>query len=169
MPVGHGGRAERPDQCWAAADPGRRALFGRDLWYVPVTHLRASDGEGFLFRQSTWVYLQPTGAGPLDLERLRPRDAAPYPCLSAFEITDAAVYCGREGDVQRLLAEVLHCAQAVLCDPPGVGKTSLVNAGLGPELLRHGHLVLTAREYATGDPVTQLRWSRSSGSWPASC
>lgn len=147
----------RGESIAAATNAGRRALFGRDLWYVPVTYLRTRDGEGFLFRQSTWVYLRPTGASPLDLQRLRPRDAAPYPFLSAFEITDAAVYCGREGDVQRLLSEVLHRAHAVLYGPPGVGKTSLVNAGLGPELLRHGHLVLTVREYAMGDPVTQLR------------
>ena len=88
---------------------------------------------------------------------MRPRDAAPYKFLSPYEVTDKAVFFGREGDRARLVGEVLSRPLVVLSGLPGVGKTSLVNAGLIPELLARDTLVLTVREYGTGDPTKVLR------------
>ncbi len=147
----------RGDSIAAAASAGRGILFRDGGWYVPAVYLRSRDGEGFLFRYHSWAYMpQPAGARP-DFAAMRPRDAAPYKFLSPYEITDKGVFFGRDGDTARLLEEVLGRPLVVLSGLPGVGKTSLVNAGLTPELMARDYLVLTIREYGGGDPIEMLR------------
>jgi hypothetical protein len=160
----------RGESIAAAAAAGRCMLYSRGTWYIPAIYLRNRDGEGFLFRfqdsvgvrgevmdcdaRRTCLYLRRTATRPLDWGALRPREAAPYKFLSPYEATDTVVFHGRDGETQRLAAEVFHQPFVVLHGSPGVGKTSLVNAGLIPALLENGYLVLTIREY--GDPVAML-------------
>ena len=139
----------------AAGRPGHPAQGRRMV--CPCRLPRSRDGEGFLFRYHSWAYMpRPAGARP-DFDAMRPRDAAPYKFLGPYEVTDKAVFFGRDGDRARLVGEVLSRPLVVLSGLPGVGKTSLVNAGLIPELLARDTLVLTVREYGTGDPTKVLR------------
>ena len=160
----------RGESIAAAAAAGRRLLFSKGTWHVPTVYLRNQDGEGFLFRfqdservrdgvmrcdaRRTCLYLRPAGVPPVDWAALRPPQVAPYKFLSPYEATDKVVFHGREEETQRLVGEVLHRPFLVLHGPPGVGKTSLVNAGLIPALLEHGYLVLTVREYGSTEAST---------------
>jgi len=58
--------------------------------------------------------------------------ACPYRGLDAFTADDAAVFVGREEEVTRLHDMVGKQALVVVTGPSGVGKSSLVNAGLIP-------------------------------------
>jgi hypothetical protein len=145
----------------AAATSVGRSVLPADGWYIPAVYLRNRDGEGFLYRSQPWAYSwayspQPAGAR-IDLAAIRPRDAAPFKFLSPYEITDKAVFFSRDGDTARLLGEVLSRPLVVLSGLPGVGKTSLVNAGLIPELRVRDYLVLTIGEYGASDPTEMLR------------
>jgi DNA-binding MarR family transcriptional regulator len=145
----------RGDPVALAAGSGRDALKPRGLWYIPAVYLRSRDGQGHLFRRGSWALGQFDGADGFDWEKMRPPDAAPFKFLSPYEVTDHVIFAGREGDTERLLSRLLQERITILYGPSGVGKTSLVNAGLTPELLQRRYFVLTVREY--GDPVAMLR------------
>lgn len=83
------------------------------------------------------------------LERARVGKAAPpaspFPGLKAFDEHQAALFFGRDGDIQRLSEPLLgrrtSGAMAVI-GPSGAGKSSLVRAGLIPLLRREGWTIV---------------------------
>ena len=58
----------------------------------------------------------------------------PYVGLRPFEEKDRSVFFGRERDLQRLINQVYTSRVVVVFAPSGVGKTSLLRAGLVPRL-----------------------------------
>ncbi len=62
----------------------------------------------------------------------------PYRGLGAFTADDAAMFVGREDDIGRLREMVQMQPLVVVTGPSGVGKSSLVNAGLIPPLREQG-------------------------------
>ncbi|MEZ4771348.1 MAG: CHAT domain-containing protein, partial [Caldilineales bacterium] len=159
----------RSESVAAATSAGRRILINRGTWHIPALYLRSRDGAGNLFRfrdAARWqselvggegavrVYFVPAGSSGPDWNVLHPPEAAPYKFLSPYEVADKAVFFGRSGETQELLGEVLQRPLALLQGPPGIGKTSLVNAGLVPELLGNGYLVLSVDRQ--DDPVAAL-------------
>ena len=61
-------------------------------------------------------------------------DIAPYIGLRPFGEDDARFFFGRDGEVQRLLEHLKHSTFLAVLGPSGSGKSSLVRAGLLPEL-----------------------------------
>jgi uncharacterized protein YjbI with pentapeptide repeats len=76
-----------------------------------------------------------------------------YPGLGFFEDTenDRRRFYGRPKEIQALLDLVLSCPLTLLFSRSGLGKTSLINAGLCPELRDRRLLPVTVRP--TYDPV----------------
>ncbi|MCB0201832.1 MAG: CHAT domain-containing protein, partial [Anaerolineae bacterium] len=159
----------RSESVAAATSAGRRILVSRGTWHIPALYLRSRDGEGNLFRfrdPQRWqselvggdsavrIYFRPAGSPGPDWDVLHPPEAAPYKFLSPYETADKAVFFGRSGETRELLGEVLQQPVVVLQGPPGIGKTSLVNAGLIPDLLDSGYLVLAVGQH--NDPVAAL-------------
>ena len=60
-----------------------------------------------------------------------------YPGLSPFTDQDSDIFFGREKDLRNLMLEIDGNIFTILFSEPGVGKTSLVNAGLIPILKRN--------------------------------
>jgi len=91
----------------------------------------------------------------------------PYKFLYPFEIEDAGIFFGREVASEELYQIVLKDRLTVLHAKSGAGKTSLLNAGLSPRLIREGRLPVYARAY--GDLVLAVKRalvSPSMGPWP---
>jgi Novel STAND NTPase 1 len=59
---------------------------------------------------------------------------SPYKELDYYEETDAKHFAGREQDVHQLFSRVVTCRAFVLYGRSGLGKTSVLLAGLFPEL-----------------------------------
>ncbi|MGW6933533.1 nSTAND1 domain-containing NTPase [Lentzea sp. NPDC054927] len=136
---------------WCFAELSLARSMGR-----PVFPLRLEPGaELSLLQDVQWIDLE-DGTGALDrlldgLRRagLRPDDAfawdparPPFPGLEPFERQDAAVFFGREREVDRLV-ELLSNAPlrrpgrfVMIAGPSGSGKSSLLRAGLLPRLER---------------------------------
>lgn len=62
----------------------------------------------------------------------------PYKFLDYFETEDADIFFGRKDDTNRCLQKVFSHRLTVLCGKSGVGKTSLIKAGISPLLNRDG-------------------------------
>jgi HEAT repeat protein len=100
---------------------------------------------------------------------LRPSAAPPdqpYKFLYAFEIEDAPIFFGRDAASKALHETVLQDRMTVLHAKSGAGKTSLLKAGLSPQLIREGRLPVYARAYE--DPVQAVKRAiapPSAGPW----
>ena len=63
-----------------------------------------------------------------------PLERNPYPGLTPFSESDAALFFGREDEVETLLEKLCQHHLLALIGPSGVGKSSLLRAGLLPSL-----------------------------------
>jgi WD40 repeat protein/serine/threonine protein kinase len=61
-------------------------------------------------------------------------DSSPYPGLAPYTASDHASFVGRERDVEELLNRLRTHAMVTVVGPSGIGKTSLLAAGVVPAL-----------------------------------
>ena len=93
--------------------------------------MRAKDGT-----QRGWICLP-------DDTRTAAAVTSPYKGLRAFEKEDENLFFGRENAVRQLMGAVAACALVPVVGKSGVGKSSLVQAGLLPGLEKAGWAVET--------------------------
>jgi HEAT repeat protein len=96
------------------------------------------------------------------------RPSSPYKLLSPFRIEDAAIFYGRTNAVEELCKKVFQSRLLVMHAKSGAGKTSLLNAGLFPCIIRQGCLPLYIHTYDK-DPVWVIKQalvSATLGAWP---
>ncbi|HEX9975127.1 MAG TPA: hypothetical protein VGD14_23940, partial [bacterium] len=70
---------------------------------------------------------------------------APYKYLDYYTFEDADLFFGREEETQRMVGEILSTRLLVLFSPSGSGKTSLINAGVRPQLENLGYQTIYTR------------------------
>jgi hypothetical protein len=99
---------------------------------------------------------------------------SPYPGLAPFGEAEAAVFFGREREVERLTANLLTSRLPLVYGPPGVGKTSVLRAGVMQRLRRqarenlddYGAPLLAPiihDSWRDGDPMQRLADSIAAG------
>jgi hypothetical protein len=76
-----------------------------------------------------------------------------YPGLKPFERSQSAVFHGRRDDIQRLSNLVLRERLVVLFAKSGIGKTSLLQAGVAPEIERQDYAMVFLRADKTDAPI----------------
>ncbi len=83
---------------------------------------------------------------------------SPYKGLAAFADSagDAAFFFGREGERETIVANLLADRVTVLYGPSGVGKSSLLRAGVAQQLRHLEDAVVVAHDSWTDDPVAGL-------------
>ncbi len=83
--------------------------------------------------------------------------AEPYRGPRSYRVQDRALFHGRGGDLDALLALVLGQRLAALHAPSGAGKTSLLKASLVPALEARRQVVALCRPGAGEEPLAALR------------
>lgn len=100
---------------------------------------------------------------------------SPYRGLRPFTAADEAVFVGREEDTDHLLSMIENDTLALVVGPSGIGKSSLVNAGLMPRWRAGGGIGLTVRpgpgmskplERTLADLEVVLRSMTDLDAWP---
>jgi hypothetical protein len=91
----------------------------------------------------------------------------PYKFLYPFDITDVDIFFGRDAAIADLSEIVLSSRLTILHAPSGAGKSSLLNAGLAPHLIRQDRLPVFVHTYQ--DPILTIKQviaPPSLGPWP---
>lgn len=81
--------------------------------------------------------------------------ARPYKFLDYFTEQDAQIFFGREPEVETVCSQILAHRTFILHGRSGVGKSSIVRAGLLPRLKSEGHVVSVIRCFT--EPLHQIR------------
>jgi AraC-like DNA-binding protein len=86
--------------------------------------------------------------------RTKNRIYNPFLRLAAYDAAQAALFSGRDREIEQLTEKILTHRVVVLIGESGVGKTSLVEAGIVPRLTQYGFK--TARFSFQDDPIADL-------------
>ena len=84
-----------------------------------------------------------------------PAMARPYKFLDYYTERDARLFFGRETEVDSVCSQIVARRSFILHGRSGVGKSSLLRAGLMPRLKALGHQVFVIRSFT--DPLHQMR------------
>ena len=78
----------------------------------------------------------------------------PYKFLDYYTEQDAGLFFGREPEVETICSQILAHRSFILHGRSGVGKSSIVRAGLMPRLKSEGHLAFVVRSFT--EPVHHM-------------
>ncbi|HSO76491.1 MAG TPA: winged helix-turn-helix domain-containing protein [Blastocatellia bacterium] len=78
----------------------------------------------------------------------------PYKFLDYYTEQDAGLFFGREPEVDTICSQILAHRSFILHGRSGVGKSSIVRAGLMPRLKSEGHLAFVVRSFT--EPVHHM-------------
>ncbi len=84
----------------------------------------------------------------------RAPSSRPYKFLDYYTEQDVSLFFGRETEVEAICSQIVAHRSFVLHGRSGVGKSSILRAGLMPKLKAQGHLVFVIRSFT--DPVNQM-------------
>lgn len=80
---------------------------------------------------------------------------SPYKFLNHFEEQDVDIFFGRDNDVVRACQKILSSKLTILYGKSGIGKTSLICAGIIPRLIQNGYLPIYSRCF--GVPLVSIK------------
>ena len=81
-------------------------------------------------------------------------NARPYKFLDYYTERDAQLFFGREAEIETVASQIVAHRSFILHGRSGVGKSSLLRAGLMPRLKAAGHHVFVIRSFT--DPLHQM-------------
>jgi hypothetical protein len=84
-------------------------------------------------------------------------DASPYPGLTPFSTEQHSYFFGREMESRILLSNMFASRLTVVHGPSGVGKSSLINAGLMPAVNAQDDVLAVVFRKWAGKPTGQLQ------------
>ena len=121
-------KSRKSEKLILTREPGRFDTFFRDLYDRRVRRSRDYAVRELKARDS--LALDPEG---------------PYKLVEPMELRDSSIFHGREEQMERIEASLEKSRVALLFGEPGIGKTSLVQAGLAQRLTDEGAMAVVFR------------------------
>ncbi len=140
------------------APPG---AYTRAWWEHRNAEILNAEVESFLAalteQLAARAYPTPTPRPVAPIDEPLPLPEEPYKALVAYEARDRALFFGRDREIEELTALIHAQRLALLYGASGVGKTSLLQAGVIPRLTGAdpGYTVINVR--ALTDPAVAIR------------
>jgi hypothetical protein len=132
-------------------------------WWEKLNNVRVAQAEPTaLLRQlehllrERWTEPSKPAPGVTELaeKHIAPIPRRPYKFLNAYGKEDAAIFFGRDQEKSKLLSKLVSYRLVLFYGKSGVGKTSLIQAGLMPTLAASGYHPVYARILT--DPQTAI-------------
>ena len=101
------------------------------------------------------VYVLNDPTDPARWSRFVETDTPPYKGLAAYGARDREIFKGRDAKIDEVLRRVREQNLLVIHGEAGMGKTSLLAAGVIPELMGQGAIVVSVQDYL--DPARAIR------------
>ena len=116
-------------------------------------YIRTVPKHGYVFIGNA---AEAAGAGPATASvSVSPVSTSrPYKFLDYYTEQDAQLFFGREAEIEAICSQIIAHRSCILYGRSGVGKSSILRAGLMPRLKSEGHLVYTIRSFS--DPLHQM-------------
>ncbi|MDQ3806694.1 MAG: SIR2 family protein, partial [Thermoproteota archaeon] len=124
-----------------------KRLLDRDLKIIVP-----EDVKDYTYRLALQAIKEQTHSGRQS--RLPHVPNKPYKYLDYYSSSDSEIFCGRGRDIEHIVGLVLAHRSLVLFGASGVGKTSILEAGVGPTLEKKG--LKTIRMRVLPDPARAL-------------
>jgi Novel STAND NTPase 1 len=140
----------------SSTGPGKQISLSADVRVQNATGSEVVGVKvGTLVGTLIYVFGAP-GAAPAGPPPRRGRDAEPYRSLEPYTIDDRDLFYGREALIGQLCTVIRSHAVTALIGKAAVGKTSLIHAGLVPQLAGDGNIAaLSLRDYSA--PAAGIR------------
>jgi DNA-binding winged helix-turn-helix (wHTH) protein len=116
-------------------------------------YIKTIPKHGFMFIGSvtTGEKTRSTESGSGELTEI---EARPYKFLDYFTEQDEALFFGRESEIELINSKILAHRSFIIHGRSGVGKSSIVRAGLTPRLRRDGNKIFFLRSFK--DPLDEM-------------
>lgn len=101
---------------------------------------------GDIYQVQVYVLSEASRAGPV--AGVAGLANGPYKFLSPYTPGDRAIFKGRQTETEQVVRRLGEGRLLVVYGPPGVGKTSLLAAGVIPELIQAGALAVHIHDYS---------------------
>jgi hypothetical protein len=111
-------------------------VYGGDVYQVQVYALTDAG------RSASW-------------HRFLNENTLPYRSLSPYAARDRVLFKGRDAEIEQVVRRIGEHSLLVIYGQVGVGKTSLLAAGVIPDLMQHGALVVHIQDYT--EPTVNIR------------
>ena len=121
------------------------------FWEAKRLEIIPADAAEFLSALREAVAAKPVEVAEEEI----PRPERPYKFLDWFEATDRAIFYGREWEAPALQRQIMAHKLTVLYGASGVGKTSLIQAGVIPRLHEDGYVTFYVRSLE--DPAQAIK------------
>ena len=118
--------------------------YQRRFWARKNLEIIVADPVAFLQALHHELTERAPAAPPKERPPIAP-GRRPYKFLDYYEARDADLFYGRETEIRQLVPKILSHRLTVLVGQSGTGKTSLLLAGVKPELERHACAVVYVR------------------------
>ena len=82
-----------------------------------------------------------------ELYKAQSKITEPYKLLSYYETSDAEIFFGREIISEQLVNKIISYKLVLINGKSGSGKTSLINAGIIPRLVKQSYFTMVFRDY----------------------
>jgi DNA-binding winged helix-turn-helix (wHTH) protein len=88
------------------------------------------------------------------VQTVRTVTSRPYKFLDYYTEQDKNLFFGRESEIETISSQILARRSFILHGRSGVGKSSILRAGILPRLKEQGHLVFVIRSFT--DPLAEM-------------